>query len=330
MRLVLPVTVLTLLLCAPAYGQDTKDSQEKVLGQGPLENIFATSNADVTLDVYPHERFVAVDISGATRAHRKAATTSIRTRGATISKCARGALSKEAKPASMKLEAVINGSGEVASVRSTDNQLGEKFFTCFEDALEKGRYPKRGRADKTTTLSVKVRWTDKPGGFDAKMNVAMSGDGGELKVGRGAGGMGLRGTTSNEGFGRIHGLGKVDTGDGNTQPKRQRVHPTLKIENLTVTGPLEQSSVTRVIRAKSNALKYCYERELQLAPDLKGSVAMILTISPKGRVTPKVASSTLNNKKVEGCLTRVHKRMRFEKFDSGEVVAKFSIDFDSK
>ena len=50
-------------------------------------------------------------------------------------------------------------------------------------------------------------------GFDSKMNVAMSGEGGELVVGRGAGGMGFRGTGKGgggEGFGRIGGLGKVD------------------------------------------------------------------------------------------------------------------------
>ena len=50
-------------------------------------------------------------------------------------------------------------------------------------------------------------------GFDAKMNVAMSGEGGDLVVGRGAGGMGFRGLGKGgggEGFGRIGGLGKVE------------------------------------------------------------------------------------------------------------------------
>jgi Ca-activated chloride channel family protein len=54
-------------------------------------------------------------------------------------------------------------------------------------------------------------------GFDQKMNRSMSGEGGELVVGRGSGGMGMRGTGGGgggQGFGRVGGLGKVDTGGG--------------------------------------------------------------------------------------------------------------------
>ena len=57
-------------------------------------------------------------------------------------------------------------------------------------------------------------------GFDAKMNVAMSGTGGELVVGRGAGGMGMRGTGKGgggEGFGRVGGVavkGRISGGIG--------------------------------------------------------------------------------------------------------------------
>lgn len=54
-------------------------------------------------------------------------------------------------------------------------------------------------------------------GFDNKLNAAMSGTGDALVVGRGAGGMGLRGTGKGgggEGFGRVGGLGRVDTGGG--------------------------------------------------------------------------------------------------------------------
>ena len=53
-------------------------------------------------------------------------------------------------------------------------------------------------------------------GVDTKIGAAMSGDGAELVVGRGHGGMGLRSVGSHGGggvgFGRIHGMGRIDTG----------------------------------------------------------------------------------------------------------------------
>jgi hypothetical protein len=74
--------------------------------------------------------------------------------------------------------------------------------------------------------------------FDSKMNVAMSAEGGEVVVGRGAGGMGLRGTGKGgggEGFGRIRGLGKVDTGKKSSKKKSD--------DKATLLGTLGANSV---------------------------------------------------------------------------------------
>ena len=82
-------------------------------------------------------------------------------------------------------------------------------------------------------------------GFDSKMNVAMSGEGGELQIGRGAGGMGMRGVGKGgggEGFGRIGGLGKVDTGGGNFGSGQRRWRELVGVRGcLSVVGDAHQA-----------------------------------------------------------------------------------------
>ncbi len=84
----------------------------------------------------------------------------------------------------------------------------------------------------------------KSNGFDAKMGVAMSGEGNSLVIGKGVGGMGMRGTGGGgggQGFGRIHGLGKVDTGGGRgvgafAKPSNRPPAPAPNTEEYTDHG----------------------------------------------------------------------------------------------
>ena len=81
---------------------------------------------------------------------------------------------------------------------------------------KKGKSPKEATSKLLGNSPLKNVFGDQEG-FDAKMNVAIGGEGGELVVGRGAGGMGMRGSGKGgggEGFGRVGGLGAVDTGGG--------------------------------------------------------------------------------------------------------------------
>jgi hypothetical protein len=174
-------------------------------------------------------------------------------------------------------------------------------------------------------------------GFDSKMNVAMSGEGGELVVGRGAGGMGMRGTGKGgggEGFGRVHGLGKVDTGGGKGtgakigKKKARKVKPKLDRGTPKVGDFCDQGNIRRVVSAQSNAIKYCYERELQQNPELKGKITAQWKVGLDGKVmSASVANSTINNRKVEGCITRVIQRMRFEKPDGGICIINYPFVF---
>ncbi len=159
-------------------------------------------------------------------------------------------------------------------------------------------------------------------GFDAKMNVAMSGEGNSLVVGRGAGGMGMRGTGrggGGEGFGRIHGLGKVDTGGGKGVNAKIGGKGKAKVKARVSRGAAAigafcaKSNIRSVVGRGSGAIKYCYEKELQLNPTLSGKVNISWTVGLSGSVMRAfVSSSTLGNKKVEGCMIRVVKRWRFD------------------
>ncbi|MBA2662149.1 MAG: AgmX/PglI C-terminal domain-containing protein [Bradymonadaceae bacterium] len=174
-------------------------------------------------------------------------------------------------------------------------------------------------------------------GFDAKMNVAMSGEGGDLVVGRGAGGMGMRGTGGGgggEGFGRVGGLGKVDTGGGKGTGAKigkgtaKKVTPKLSQGTPQVGDFCDAANIRRVVGQRANAIRYCFEKELQTNPSLSGQIVAQWRIQLDGAVaSPSIASSTMNNREVEGCITRVIQRMRFEKPDGGICIINYPFVF---
>jgi hypothetical protein len=77
-------------------------------------------------------------------------------------------------------------------------------------------------------------------------------------------------------------------------------------------GGLNPEQVRRVVMAHQGALKACYESEAQRNPNLKGVVTEQWQIVPGGAVTSaSVASSTLGNPRVEGCIVRQVKAWHF-------------------
>ncbi|MBN2357581.1 energy transducer TonB [candidate division KSB1 bacterium] len=61
--------------------------------------------------------------------------------------------------------------------------------------------------------------------------------------------------------------------------------------------------VRAIVHAHSTSIQYCYERERQGQPHLKGKVVIRFTILPSGKVTDaRLLSSSLNNETVERCI----------------------------
>jgi hypothetical protein len=110
--------------------------------------------------------------------------------------------------------------------------------------------------------------------------------------------------------------GKV-AGPVGRAPRRPRA--LVKLGKPSVAGGMTRANVRRVIRRYQNLLRYCYERELQRKPRLKGTVISKFTINGEGRVAT-VKASGLGNRTVESCIARGIKRMQFPKPRGGGLV----------
>ena len=177
------------------------------------------------------------------------------------------------------------------------------------------------------------------GALSSKMAVAMSGDGSELVIGHGSGGMGFRGTGSGGGgaggYGRIHGLGAIDTGGGTGRnanvgigrKKRKRV-AKLRLAGGRSTGGCDRGDIAKNVKRRASALRACYEMQLLSKPDLQGKVTVQWTIDTEGQVKgEKVVSKTLNNDAVTDCVMRTIRRIRFKKPDAGICVIQWPFVF---
>jgi hypothetical protein len=166
---------------------------------------------------------------------------------------------------------------------------------------------------------------------------ATAGEGDAFVIGRGSGGLGIRGTGrggGGQGFGRAHGVGNIDTGGGrgvsaNLGRRGQRTpHARVDRGEATINGFLSRDQIERVVRMHTRGIRYCYERELMDDPTLEGQITVNWTIDLDGRVSRRsVESNTMGNRDVESCLLREVGRMRFPEPDGGMVVVRYPFTF---
>lgn len=108
----------------------------------------------------------------------------------------------------------------------------------------------------------------------------------------------------------------------------------IKVGKGSVSGKASKSTarsadaIQRVMNKHMEAVNNCYKKELRINPNLKGSISVRFTIDPTGKVRQvRITNSSLRNKKVESCISRVIKRWRFQKIDRKEGNATFSNKF---
>jgi outer membrane biosynthesis protein TonB len=139
--------------------------------------------------------------------------------------------------------------------------------------------------------------------------------GGALGTGLGAGGGGAGGGKG--------GSGRGGAGGGRAEAK---VEVTAGVPQ--VSGYLSAEQINRVVRANQAALRYCYETEVQRQRGLRGKVVIQWRVDRAGAVpTARVASSTLHNAGVEGCIVRQVRKWHFPKPDGGEVAVMYPFIF---
>ncbi len=147
--------------------------------------------------------------------------------------------------------------------------------------------------------------------------------------GRGGGGDG-EGTLGLDRIGTIGTRGNSHgPGYGNGCPtcglggRPDRVPGTIEVGPPTIIGTLSAEVIRTAIRRQLSQVRFCYEQQLALQPDLSGRVTVQFVISPTGAVSQSVVSAsgtTLGNGTAEQCIARVVQRIRFPQPENGGVV----------
>lgn len=79
-----------------------------------------------------------------------------------------------------------------------------------------------------------------------------------------------------------------------------------------IEGGLTREQVEEVIMRNMGQITYCYEKGLQVEPDLKGRVAVNFTIGASGKVSvARVQHSSVDSSKLEGCIVGRVKGFKF-------------------
>jgi TonB family protein len=165
-------------------------------------------------------------------------------------------------------------------------------------------------------------------------------------MGRGSGGTALRGTGTGgggegpgflfasgnagmgSGSGRGRGAGRGDGGFGAPGADRGEHRVSVRTGGGSTTGQCNAGAVNGVVRSHVSAIRYCYEVEVQRAPNLRGRVTLTWRISSAGAVSSaRVGNSSLGNARVEGCMVRQVRRWRFPPPEQGECVVHYPFMF---
>lgn len=176
-------------------------------------------------------------------------------------------------------------------------------------------------------------------GIGNKMAIAMEGAGTEFVMGHGSAGMGFKGTGTGGGgtggYGRIHGLGKIDVG-GSGRGVRARLgrKKAKKVGKIRIgsgrsTGFCKKGDISRAVRRRAGSIRACYERKLMIKASLRGKLTARWTIGVSGRVSSaRVVSSTLSDSAVTACVLRVIRRITFTKPEGGQCIVQWPFVFN--
>lgn len=157
----------------------------------------------------------------------------------------------------------------------------------------------------------------------------LPGDGRGLR-GHGPGGGGRTGSVG-IGMGEIgRGPGRVGLGVG-PGPKGKSetpVYASIDEEVVVITGTLSREQILKSIQDHIGLIRYCYERRLQIEPQLKGKVVADFVIGMEGLVTnSRIKSSSMGSPTVEDCIRETVWKIPFPKPEGGTVEVVFPFVF---
>ncbi len=111
--------------------------------------------------------------------------------------------------------------------------------------------------------------------------------------------------------------------------EEEEVEVNVRTENPSGDfGGLTAEEINRVVRSRQNAIRACYERQLQRHPNLGGRIVMRWEIGPGGNVTgARVRQSSVNHGPVEDCIVRQVQQMQFPSPRGGQTALVNSFPF---
>ena len=93
-----------------------------------------------------------------------------------------------------------------------------------------------------------------------------------------------------------------------------------------VTGDLDKAIIRRYIRRSMPRIRFCYEKQLQVDPNLRGTITVQFIINPVGQVLRSVGSGF--DKKVADCVAAAIQAIQFPKpKGAGLVMVRYPFHF---
>lgn len=128
--------------------------------------------------------------------------------------------------------------------------------------------------------------------------------------------LGLAGSSSavnsfGSGKGVLNGKGKLDSAFGSG---KKNANVNLTAGDPLVSGGLTQEEILATIRMHLNAIRHCYEKLLQRAPESTGKIKVRFIVDLGGRVSStNITETSIKDKEMQGCLTDNIRRWEFPK-----------------
>jgi len=92
-------------------------------------------------------------------------------------------------------------------------------------------------------------------------------------------------------------------------------------------GFCDKRDLARALGSRKGAIKFCYNRRLQMNSELKGKVVVRIVVGANGKVKSATSSGSMPDKKVHACVLKEIRKLKFKAPDGGECVVRKPFTF---
>ncbi len=163
-------------------------------------------------------------------------------------------------------------------------------------------------------------------GIDAELAMGLDAFGGTLGAGGGGfAGTGAWGGGSDFGPADLRGIAGLSKDEAEGAASKVRFkgagEPRVVTGPVSIEGELDRETVRRYIQSKLDQIRFCYQKEVQVHPNLAGQIKAEWIILPTGNVAKvRIGQSSLNNNAVESCVVSRIQTWRFPSPKGGGTV----------